>query len=122
MATCSMKYPTSAEERSMNLLLSAEIRSIGERNLLVDTVHGGVALVGGESVVALHGAAEENTEVLVQVGEESAVALLAEFDLRIWRYSLLVGAGAVGWHVHHERNSSTIVEEVDCTTDITASV
>jgi len=29
----------------------------------------------------------------------------------------LVGRGAVGRHVHHERNSSTIVKEVDRNTD-----
>jgi hypothetical protein len=122
IATCSMKYPTSAAERSMNLLLSAEIHIHVQKNVLVDLILGGVASVGRESIFALHGASEEDTEVLVQVGKESAGISLARIRLQRLRYSLLVGRLIHGGHVLYERSSSTTIEEVDSTTDAAASV
>lgn len=60
----------------------------------VDSCHGRETLVRRETGGLT---AKERAEVLVQVGEEQ----------------VLVRAGAVGWHVHHERSSTTVVKEVD---------
>jgi hypothetical protein len=65
------KYVTSAYERSMNLDLSVVI-SQKEGYVLVDFVHGRLTTVGRVISASLHGAAEENTEEFVQMGQEEA--------------------------------------------------
>lgn len=64
---------------------------------LVDLILTWLALVGVESGHPLHGAAEQGTEVLVQMGEEEV---------------LRRGIG-VGGLVQHERSRAAVVEEVD---------
>ena len=43
----------------------------------MDVILRSVASIGGERIIALHGAAKEGTEVLVQVGKEGAWRILA---------------------------------------------
>ena len=56
----------------MNLLLSKEIHTQVRGDVLVNFILGGVAIISGISIVALHGASGKDTKVLVQVGKESA--------------------------------------------------
>jgi hypothetical protein len=106
----------------MYLGLSVGSQASARRNILVDAVLGSVASIGGEGIIALHSASEEDTEVFVQVGEESAGMLSARSSANEWDYSLLGGVGVVSGHVLHEGSSTATVEEVDSTTDAAASV
>lgn len=72
----------------------------------MDVVHGSRSSVGWEGRASLHGATEQGTEVLVQVRNEE----------------VLVGCSAVGWLVHEERSSSTVIEEVDGDTGASTTV
>ena len=79
----------------------------------MDFVLGCLSSVGWESVVSLHGATKENAKVLVQVGQEEAAHVSIMMRVKWEERILLVGHGVVGCHVHHERSSSTAIEEVD---------
>jgi len=80
-----------------NLLNEISDLSVGEIHELVYVVHGVRSSVGTIGGGVLHGASEQSTEVRVQMGDES----------------ILVGGSAVGRLVHHERDGSTIIKEVD---------
>lgn len=93
---------------SSNVVLADAERGGGEGNLLNEvadlcsrevheSVDGGLRAEASVAGEARGRAAEESTEILVQVGHEL----------------VLVGRSAVGGLVHHERNGTTIVEEVD---------
>lgn len=53
--------------------------SRSEMDLLVNIVHAGLTLVGVKAGHALHAAVKEDTEVLVQMGEEEAVGSTLEY-------------------------------------------
>ena len=56
----------------MNLDLLMMIKVGCMENILVDFVLRFIAIIGGESIIPLHGAAKEDTEVLVQVSQKDA--------------------------------------------------
>jgi hypothetical protein len=56
----------------MNLDLLVMIKVGCVESVLVDFVLRFFAIIGGESIIPLHGAAKEDTEVLVQVSQKDA--------------------------------------------------
>lgn len=95
-----------------------------EGHELVDLVLAGDTSVFGETHLAVGGAAEEHTEVGVQVGQQHAGKMLAAVDYgaRGGRRALLVGGGVHGRLVHLQWRGSSSVEEVLGDTLVTTGV
>lgn len=79
--------------------LGDEVADLGgvEVHEAVDVVLASATLVAWETSLSNAGAAEKDTEVLVEMGEKS----------------VLRSRVAVGRHVHHQRSSSASIKEVD---------
>lgn len=90
----------------------------------MDLEHGGGGLVGVEASHALHRAAEEGSEELVEMGEEEAkhMSVFDIIDVEIQSNLLLLALLIVGGHVLHQGLSTATVEEVDTDTLIATLV
>ncbi len=54
----------------MNLHMLIGLKTKEGRNILVDFVHRSITIIGRETITSLQGAAEKDTEVFVQVGQQ----------------------------------------------------
>jgi len=74
---------------------------------LVDSSHGGGSSVGWETILAQIRAAKKGSEESVEMGNQ---------------FILIGGLISIGWHILHERSSTSVVEEVDCNAARSSSV